>query len=72
MSKGLFRHFATGVWVLIFGLVAVPLYLIYIGVIRVGSLTDNPVILVVLGLIWLCAALVISGWAARMGVSRVR
>lgn len=72
MSKGVLRHFSTGVWVLIFGLVAIPLYLIWAGVITVGGLRDNPALLILLSLAWLFVALVIGGWAARMGVSKVR
>ena len=70
-SADMVRHFFTGVWVFIFGLVAIPFALIYWGVISVGDLFDNPVVLLVLGIFYLIIAFVISGWAARNAVKRV-
>jgi surface polysaccharide O-acyltransferase-like enzyme len=72
MTSGLVKHFFTGVWVMIFGLVAIPLYLLWSGTVVIGGLSDNPAILTLIGLLALPVCFIISGWAARMGVERVK
>ena len=71
-GKSLVKHFYTGIWQIVFGLIAIPLALIWMGLYYVGGISDNPVLLIVLTLIWFIAYVTIGGWAARMAVGRVR